>query len=592
MNINTNWQLSLKKDSAEFSKERERYARLTQQFIQKWQNRTDYLENPELLREALNEYEKWEKEFGGFGDEGFYLHLATSLDQNNTDLKAKENEFHDFSIKNVNDIQFFSINIAKIPKEKQSLFLGAEILAPYKHYLEISFKFADHILTDAEEKILNEMGKMAKGNWIDMVSGFISKSEREIETANGGKETKSFSDIYNLLQSKNKKVRDSAALALSDIYKQHKDVAEREINTVLEYKKTTDKLRNYSRPDKSRHLGDDVDTEVVDTLVEVVTEAFDISKEYYKVKAKLLGVEKLAYHERNLDYGEIEVKYEFPEAYKIVEDVFASVDDEFVEIYRSMFANGQVDVFPVNGKYHGAFCTTGLHRHKNYILLNYGGKISDITTIAHEFGHAINYQLTKEHQNALNYGVPTSAAEVASTFFEDFALEHLINQMDDKNKLIILMNKLNDDISTIIRQIACYNFETDMHQAFRKEGYLSADRMAEIFTKNMVAYMGDAVEQDPGSENWWIGWPHIRNNFYVYSYAFGLLVSKALQAKVKEDRSYISSVKQFLSTGTSMSVKDTFNAIGIDISKKDLWVTGLSEVRGLLEEVKKIAGEL
>lgn len=589
MDYKTNWDLSQKPNKEQALKYREEYSKLTQDFVSKWQNRTDYLENPKILREALDEYERWEKEFGGYGDEGFYLHLATSLDQNNTDLKAEENEFHDFSIKNFNDIQFFSINIAKISKEKQKEFLELEILSDYKHYLEISFKFANHILTDAEEKILNEMGKMAKGNWVDMVSGFLSKSEREIEAQSGEKEKKSFGDIYNLLQDKNKKVRDSAALAISDIYKQHKDVAEREINTVLEYKKTTDKLRNYSRPDKSRHLGDDVDTEVVDTLVEVVTEAFDISREYYKVKAKLLGVEKLAYHERNLDYGELEIKYEFPEAYTIVEEVFASIDDEFVSIYRTMFKNGHVDVFPNNGKYHGAFCTTGLHKHKNHILLNFGGKITDITTIAHEFGHAINYQLTKEHQNALNYGVPTSAAEVASTFFEDFALQHLTKQMDDKNKLIILMNKLDDDISTIIRQIACYKFETDMHESFRKEGYLSADRMAEIFKKHMIAYMGDGVEQNPGTENWWIGWPHIRNNFYVYSYAFGLLVSKALQAKVKEDRSYIASVKQFLATGSSMSVKDTFSSIGVDISKKDLWMTGLGEVRALLEEVKKIA---
>jgi oligoendopeptidase F len=154
------------------------------------------------------------------------------------------------------------------------------------------------------------------------------------------------------------------------------------------------------------------------------------------------------------------------------------------------------------------------------------------------------------------------------------------------------MAKLNDDVSSIFRQVACYRFEQELHQEFRKKGYLSKDEIGVLFRKHMKAYMGPFVEQSPGSENWWVYWNHIRYFFYVYSYASGLLISKSLQNSVKKDPAFIKKVKEFLSAGLSDSPKNIFGRLGIDITDNQFWGKGLDEVELLLNETTQLAVRL
>ena len=207
-------------------------------------------------------------------------------------------------------------------------------------------------------------------------------------------------------------------------------------------------------------------------------------------------------------------------------------------------------------------------------------------------GHAVNSELMRENQNILNFGTGMSTAEVASTFMEDFVLEELTKEADEELKLILMVKKLDDDIKTILRQVACYNFEKELHNEFREKGHLSHEEIGKLFQKNMSAYMGNFVEQSEGSENWWIYWSHIRYFFYVYSYASGLLISKVMQSKVRENKEFISKVKEFLSAGRSKSPKDIFLDLGIDITKKEFWDSGLSEMEDLLKEIEDLAKKL
>ena len=155
-----------------------------------------------------------------------------------------------------------------------------------------------------------------------------------------------------------------------------------------------------------------------------------------------------------------------------------------------------------------------------------------------------------------------------------------------------MMQKLNDDVTTIFRQIACYKFEQELHSTFRNAGFLSKKDIGKLFTKHMSAYMGKSVEQSPGSENWWVYWSHIRNFFYNYTYASGLLISKSLQSSVKNDKTYINKVKYFLAAGTSASPKAIFKILGIDISDKKFWHKGIKEIELLLIETENLAKKL
>jgi len=586
----TTWDLSVLEGN--FDKTRKIWLKATDTFVSKWKPREDYLKDPSVLREALDEYERWSSEYGTCVNESFYYWLKTRQDQNDASLKAKSNKIEDICKDVGNKMTFFELNISKVPKSEQSKFLTHKDLQKYSYFLKRLFETAQYTLSEAEERIMTLKSQSSHSSWVKMVSGFLSKEEREVTDESGEKSNKTSSDLLTLMCSKDKKVRDEAAVAFNDILEKHSDVAAAEINAILEDKKVNDKIRGYSRPDESRHVGDGVDTKVIDTLVKAVSERYKVSKEFYKFKARLLGKDKLAYHERNVDYGSTDKRYSYEDSVKLVKKVFSRLDKGFSEILTDFADRGQIDVYPKKGKSGGAFCVHVLKTQPTYILLNHTDKLRDVETLAHEMGHAINNELTREKQNSLYFHASTSTAEVASIFMEDFVFEELLVEADDELRLSLMVNKLGGDISAVQRQIACYTFEQDLHNKYREIGHLSKKMIGELFLKHMSAYLGDFVEQSPGSENWWVYWDHIRMFFYTYSYAKGVLVSKALQRLVKEDPKNIEKVKQFLAAGTSKSPVDIFKDCGLDITKKDFWDAGLKEIEDLLIETKALAKKL
>ncbi|UCE78147.1 MAG: M3 family oligoendopeptidase [Nitrospiraceae bacterium] len=572
--------------------ERKRVKKTSYEFIEKWRSRTDYLEDPAVLKEALDDYEDWKRSYGTDGNEGYYFYLRTQQDKNSPVLRARFNKIEEFSRKIENDIQFFCLRIAKINPGHHSKLLSYPPLKPYKHFIERIFDEAAYVLSEPEERILNFKRSTSYHDWMKLTSGLLAKEERYVLLENGKKGLCPFSKIVNLVNSRRKKVRDSSALALNQILEKHLDVAEAELNAVLANKKTDDELRGLSRPDLMRHISDDIESEIVDSLIQSVSDRFDISSRFYKLKARLLKVKRLRYHERNVDYGKIRKEYTYNDAIRIVHTVLNRLDSDFGSIINTYVQNGQLDVYPRKGKAGGAFCAHHLIGQPTYILLNHTDKLQDVLTLAHELGHGINNELMRKTQNALNFNTPLSTAEVASTFMEDFVLQDILEETDDELKCAVLVKKLDNDISTVFRQVACYKFEQELHHEFRKTGYLSKHEIGRLFRKHMSSYMGRAVEQSDGSENWWVYWSHIRMFFYVYSYASGLLISKSLQSSVKKDPKFIKKVKGFLSAGMSDSPQNIFKKLGINITRKEFWNHGLNEVENLLDQTTELAKKL
>ena len=590
--IKTEWDLSClmnEDDLKNKDKELNKYTRDNKYFVNKWKSRNDYLESPGILKEALDEYEMLIRKYLGGGVSGYYFILKSFIDQNNSSIKAELNKIQDVVIRNTNEIEFFINRLSKITKDRQKIFLNAEILKPYKHYLEILFKNSSYLLSESEEKILNIFSPISYDNWIKMTSDILSREKRTVLDEKGNKVFKVYSEIWSNTIDKNKKVRDSSASALNDILSKNSDIAENEINSILQYKKSQDELRGMKYPDLQRHLSDDIDSEVVSSLIKAVQSKYDISRKYYELKSRLMGVKKLKYHERNVEYGNINHKYSFEEASEYVGRALKKMDDEFYKIYEEMLSKGRIDVYPKEGKESSEFCASLLLEKPAFILLNYSGYVSDITTLGHEMGHALNDALVRKNQNALNISVPLSTAEVASIFMQSFVLDEIFTDSSDEEKIILNMMVLNDAVSSIMRQVSCYNFELELHNEYRKKGYLPKEEIGNIFQKHMNDYMGDYVEQSKGSENWWIAWDHIRSFFYVYSYAGGYLLSEYMRKRYLEDHRFIHKVKTFLSAGSSVSPGSLFLDLGMDISKESFWNYSLKQIENLLQDTWKLA---
>ncbi len=595
MNLRYEWNLTAlfaDDDDPKMAALRQEIRAKTDAFISKWKQREDWLADSGVLATALAEYEAWHRECAYGGPEEYYFALRTSQDESDPALRAKHGKIEEFANAIATDMQFFELRLARATTDVQQAFLAAPELAPWRHYLERLFAEAKHLLSEAEEKIMVLKAGPAHDSWDKMTSAFLAREERPALLDDGTTAQKTLPDLLTLIQSQQKAVRDTAVAGINDILKTHADVAEAEINAMLLNKKVDDELRGFSRPDAERHLDDDIDSEVVDMLIASVAERFDISQRYYALKAKLLGVPQLAYHERMVPYGALGKPYTFEEAYALTYKVFADLDPFFSQTLATFAAEGNLDVFPRKNKSGGAYCTNRTSRLPTYILLNYGNTLEEVTTLAHEMGHGINSELIRRSQNELNFGVPTSTAEVASIFMEDFILEEIVKTADEETRLAIMMMRLNDCASSIFRQVACYRFETELHQTFREKGYLSKDEIGAIFQKHMAAYMGPAVEQPEEAKNWWVYWGHIRSFFYVYSYAAGQIIGKSLQAGVKKDHGFIESVKGFLSAGISDSPRAIFKKTGIDIADPAFWQQGIREVEELLAETEALARKL
>jgi len=588
--MKTEWDFSSLEKEGSFEEKRNEIKENVNKFVEKWKRNKIYLEDSKKLKEALDEYENLVANHLGGGDEHYYFWLKTQLDQNNSGLRAKFNKIDAFQNNIQSELNFFEISLSKINKEKKESFLKDNLLKEYRHFLESLFIKEKHLLGEKEEKIMVLKSAPSYSFWIDMVSSFLSREEIIWDEKTGEKKT--YSEIRSLMDNQNEEIRKKSARAFNKIIKKYEDVAEKELNAVLEDKRVNDEIRKFNRPDKSRHLKDDIDTEIVDSLINSVSENYNISKRFYILKAKLMKIEKFSYSERSIDYGCISKRLDYKNSIELIKKVFEDLNPKFKEVLENFLNQGKIDVFPKKGKRDGAFCVDSLKRQPVFVMLNYTERLTDVLTFAHEMGHAIHKEFMKEKNNALNIGTPKSTAEVAGTFMEDFVLEYLLEKSDEEEKFVLIIQKLQEDIQTIFRQVACYKFEQNLHKTFREKGYLSKEDIGKLFSEEMKKYLGEIFKEGDDLKNGWVYWPHIRNYFYNYSYASGQLISKFLQSLVRKDKKNIEKVEKIFYTGTSDSPKNIFKKIGAEISKKEFWDKGLKEIEILLDYAEELAKKL
>ena len=575
-------------------------AKIEQQFsafIQKRKENSDYLQDASSLKSALDDYEKlmWGygpggDDFGVFGTESFYFRLQKTIHSEDETFLSGANKADEFAVKMQNEILFFELALSTISSDKQSEFLSSPLLAPYRHFLEKRFEEGKHLLAPESEKILNILSKTSYENRATMTEQLTSKYEGNYPEGEKS-ETVYFEMLLDRCSDQNSEKRKRASTQINAHLKTLEPLAEHELNSILEFKKEIDKLRNFSYPEASTYLRDDIDKEVVEAMASAVENCYSFSQQFYTLKAKLLGLSHLTYEEKNLKYGSSDAEYSFEKAVEIVDTTLQELDPEFWQIFQSFLQNGQIDVYPNKWKRGGAFCTDSSKALPVYIMLNYTKKLRDISTIIHEMGHGINAVLQRK-QNALNYGATVSTAEVASTFFENVLIRKLSQSLSGEELLVFRMSVLDDMVSTVQRQIACFRFEQALHQTFRQEGYLTSKKIWLLFQSHMKNYMGDATLFGEWTENRRICWSHIRNFFYVYSYASGFLISKSMEALLHSWKISITHIKDFLSAGMNSSPRETFLQMGIDIANPDFRKAGLQEMQTYLEETISLAKTL
>ena len=561
-------------------------------FVKKWVSRNDYLSDAKVLLELLNESEVLSrKHIETGGKPWYYFWLRRQLDDKDQLVKQKFNQLDEVSLQIDNKLLFMSLNLSKIPEAKQKEFLSNDSLSEYHHFLEKLFLTGKYTLSEKEEQLVNIFTKPGYVNWMDVVSEFLSKEEAKVFVDENKKEIQTLDQLFSLFKSPIKKVRDGAAKRAYEILNKHADLATAEMNSILSFNDSLKSLKKFERVDSPRHLNDDISSSVVDALIEAVNSNGKQALRLRSLRAKIMCVTKLKSYERSVELGKSTKKISVKESINIVDKALSNLDRDFGNLFRTMLTSGRIDFLPRKGKTSGGFCVSFSNTSSVYILVNHTNILRDVTTLAHEMGHALNFELSKKQKN-VNYDVPLSTAEVASTFMEDFVFEELLKTASEEDKLYLLIKKLDEYIGTIHTQVSLYNFEKRMHEQFSVKKYLSKEEISSLFEEEINKMDRDVIDVVEGSKHSWVAWPHIRSPFYVYSYASGILISLSMQQKVKDDPKFIEKVKTFLEAGSSKSPRDIFNEMGIDITDKKFWSEGLKKVDLLLDEAEELAKKL
>ncbi len=535
----------------------------------------DFIKDENNLFKALADYEILTEEVSS-NHAFMYFHSAKDLNASDQKAEAAITQIIERLAKASNKIIFFELAVGRIPEEKQKQYLNSNKLKHFNYLLKGIFERARYNLSEAEEKILSLKSQPAHELWISGFDKLLSK-QTVMWKNNELPLSKALSSISSL------PIKDRYALQekVLTTFKSISDFAEAEINAIYIDKKINDELRGLKNPYDATLLNHETDEKMVKALNLAVTKGYGISHRFYKLKAKLLKLKKLSYADRGVGIGKSVKVLSFEEGLKVVRDSFNEMDPHFAHILDSYLKNGQIDVYPKKGKTGGAYCWSNINT-PTLVLLNHSDKMKEAMTLAHEIGHAIHGEYSKS-QTPFYQGHSTAVAEVASTFFEQVVFDNVFKTLSPKEQIIALHDRINDTVSTIFRQMACFNFELNLHKAIREKGSVSKEEIAVMMNKEMKAYLGPVFDLKELDGYFFVNWSHIRRFFYVYSYAYGCLISRVLYKKYKEDPSYLEKVKQFLSAGNSKSPYDIFNEIGIDTSHTTFWEEGLKSIE---EEVK------
>jgi oligoendopeptidase F len=479
---------------------------------------------------------------------------------------------------------FFSLEINSLEDAfLEGLLNENEELLRYKPVFEKIRALKPYQLSDEVEKFLHDLGIVGDA-WEKLFDETIAGLEFNI-----GGEKLNIEATLNFLTDQNRENRQKATYELARVFSKNIKVFTRVHNTQAKEKEIIDRWRGMPTAQMGRHLANQVEPEVVEALRNAVVKAYPkISHRYYELKRKWLGLEIMQVWDRNAPLPmESDRLVTWDQAETIVTGAYANFDSRMSDLISPFFSKGWIDAGVKPGKAPGAFAHPTVTNVHPYIMLNYLGKPRDVMTLAHELGHGV-HQVLASSQGQMLSSTPLTLAETASVFGEMLTFQQMLDHASDKNeRKVLLANKVEDMINTVVRQIAFYDFECKLHDA-RKGGELTPSDINSLWMSVQSESLGPAFEFVDGYETFWSYIPHfVHSPFYVYAYAFGDGLVNALYATYKDNPTgFEDKYFNMLSAGGSKHHKELLKPFGLDASDPEFWSKGLSMISEMIDELE------
>lgn len=524
-----------------------------------------------------------------------HAHLLYCTDTNSNKYSALVTEMELLGTDISNKLLIFDIWFKNILNENVAKKLIQNIDPVYREFLQHKRLMGKYTLSEKEEKLINIFDVTGPGALVKiydrMTNDFefvtvIKKNDRIQKKKYDNKEK-----LMSLVRSEKSEEREAAYKALFTVYKKYSGIlGEIYTNLIIQWHDENIKVRGFDSPISVRNMSNDIGDEIINTLLHTCKQNTLIFQKYFKLKAKMLGMKKLTrYHL----YAPLVIntkvkKYTYEQAVNLVLNVLESFDPRFREYAALLFTNNHVDSEIRKGKMGGAFCSTITPKITPYVLLNFDGRSRDVSTMAHEFGHAIHSICSKNLPITVSHA-PLPLAETASVFAEMLLNEKLVAKAEYSEKSILLAEQIDDMYATIMRQSFFTIFEIEAHNSVTKNNS-TIDELSNIYHQNLTKQFGSSMDISEEFQWEWLYIPHFYHTpFYCYAYSFGnLLVLSLFNLYKKEGKSFIPKYLKILSAGGSKKPENLLNEIGINISNRSFWQQGFDLVAEKITQLEKL----
>lgn len=483
---------------------------------------------------------------------------------------------------------FFTQEINLLPEAVLRAQLRAPEMAHYAPWVRDSRVFAPHQRSDEIEQLFMEKYTTSQGAWLRLYQESIAGLQLDVEG-----ERLSLADAQNQLSDSNRARREAAFKAIATGLAGQEKLFALIYNTLAKDQAIDDEWHKYAHPWSSRHLANMVEDEVVDALIKTVQDSYGrLMHRYYALKAKWMGLPKLAHWDRNAPLpGDDDKEIPWAQAQEIVLNAYSGFSPELGALAKQFFDKNWIDAAPRPGKDGGAFSAPTVPSVHPYVLMNYYGKTRDVMVLAHELGHGV-HQCLAARQGYLLADTPYTLAETASVFGEMLVFRAVLDaQSDPAQRRLILANKVEDMLNTTLRQIGLYEFEVNFHRE-RQKGEVLPERIAEIWQETQQRCLGPAFAVDPDYNMYWAAIYHFFGvPFYLYAYAFGDCLVNALYAVYQDtpDKAdFVTKYHEMLAAGGTKLHKELLAPFGLDASDPAFWQRGLDVISGFIDELEQL----
>jgi len=459
------------------------------------------------------------------------------------------------------------------------------------YHLQTLRNFAPYSLSEETERVIGLKNSNGSGALMTLYRTITNGFKFDVEDDELDEpESLTRGGIIGLARGTSPSLREAAYRSMLDVYGSHRNALGRVFRHIAaDWRSENVDLRGVPSPISVRNLENDIPDAAVDALLEACRENVGVFHRFFKLKAKWLGAKQLSRFDLYAPLDETADEIPFDDGVRLVLDAFGRFSPRMADLARRVLDDGYLDSECRPGKRSGALSADALPGTTPWVMMSYGGCAADVSTLAHELGHAVHALLAEEH-SALTFSPPLPLAETASTFGQALLLESAAERSSDPQfRRALLARSMDESYTAISRQAFMVLFERKAHQMVADGA--STDDLCDAYLGNLRLQFGDAVDVDDVFQYEWLSHPHLFTHpFYDYAYAFGhLLVLSLFQRYRDEGESFIPDYLKILAYGGSKAPADILADVGIDICAKPFWQGGFDVLSSMVDELEALS---